>query len=158
MIDESVSGDLLERSGLRPTSVRRRVLTTLLASARALSHRELVELLPGLDRVTIFRSLKLLRKAGLVHGVQGIDGTLRFVVNPTEKSGCPGGHAHFLCLECGAMSCLLDQALPRVEVPEGSEVRGKQFLVYGLCPECAAKAAQTARGPKPRQRKPGHIG
>jgi len=142
----SDASTLLEESGLRPTEVRRRVLTSLLGAACALSHRELVDNLAGLDRVTIFRNLKLLKEAGLVHGVQGIDGSLRYVVNPVGNKGCPGGHPHFLCLECGTMTCLVGQELPRVSVPRSVEVRGKQFLVYGLCAACArSKRVRPAR-------------
>lgn len=129
---------MLEEAGLRPTAVRQRVLTSLLAAGHSLSHRELTDLLVGLDRVTVFRSIKLLKKSGLVHGVQGIDGTLRYVVNPSEKQGCPGGHPHFFCVACGNMSCLADQDLPHVRVPQGAEVGGKQFLIYGRCPSCAS--------------------
>jgi Fur family transcriptional regulator, ferric uptake regulator len=137
---------ILKEAGLRPTSARQRVLSSLLAAGRSLSHRELVDLHHELDRVTIFRSLKNLKKARLVHSVQGIDGTLRYVPNPAGKPGCPGGHAHFLCLKCGGMSCLTDQEMPVVRVPRGTEVRGKQFLVYGVCPSCASlKHARSAR-------------
>ncbi|MGO8692773.1 MAG: Fur family transcriptional regulator [Rectinemataceae bacterium] len=146
MIDDPEPQVLLEAAGLRPTEVRQRVLSALLTAGRSLSHRELAELLGGLDRVTIFRSLKLLKRSALVHGVQGIDGTLRYIVNPAERKGCPGGHPHFLCLECGEMTCLLDQELQRVRVSEGAEIRGKQLLVYGICPSCArAKRAHAAR-------------
>ncbi|MGA2546621.1 MAG: transcriptional repressor [Rectinemataceae bacterium] len=138
MAEDRGSWAMLEEAGLRPTEVRQRVLSSLLAAGSSLSHRELTDLLVGLDRVTIFRSIKLLKKAGLVHGVQGIDGTLRYVVNPREKRGCPGGHPHFFCVACGTMTCLADQALPHVRVPQGAEVGGKQFLVYGRCPSCAS--------------------
>jgi len=101
--------------------------------------------------VTIFRSLKNLKKARLVHSVQGIDRTLRYFINPAEKRGCPGGHPHFLCLACGGMSCLSDQQIAIVRVPRGAEVRGKQLLVYGVCPSCASSkrarpAPRTNRG------------
>ena len=129
---------LLKEAGLRPTTIRERVLSTLLSAGLALSHRELVDRLAGLDRVSVFRSLKLLKKGGLIHEVRSVDGIVRFVVNPEDKAVCPGCHPHFLCLDCGRMSCLVEQRLPYVAVPEGSEVRGKQFLVYGLCPGCAA--------------------
>ena len=129
---------LLREAGLRPTSARQRVLASLHTAGRALSHRELVDLLTGLDRVTIFRALKNLRKARLVHSVQGIDRTLRYFPNTEETRGCPGGHPHFLCLRCRGMSCLADQAIAVVRVPSGAEVRGKQLLVYGLCPACAS--------------------
>ena len=138
MDGSSQSTSMLKEAGLRPTSARRRVLSSLLAAGRSLSHRELVDLLRELDRVTIFRSLKNLRKARLLHSVQGIDGTVRYIPNTVQERGCPGGHAHFLCLKCHAMSCLTDQAMPVVRVPGGTVVRGKQLLVYGVCPSCSA--------------------
>ena len=136
---------MLKEAGLRPTTARQRVLSSLLTAGRSLSHRELAERLSEIDRVTIFRSLKNLRKARLVHSVQGIDGTLRYVPNPAPARGCPGGHPHFLCVKCRGMTCLTDQSMPVVRVPEGTEVRGKQFLVYGVCSSCASlKHARTA--------------
>ena len=38
------------------------------------------------------------------------------------------------------MSCLLDQTMPFVEVPEYTVVEAKQFVVYGICAECAASS------------------
>ena len=145
------SSILLREAGLRPTSSRQLVLSSLRAAGRALSHRELVDILVGQDRVTIFRSLKNLKKARLVHSVQGIDGTLRYFVNAADARGCPGGHAHFLCLHCRGMSCLAHQDLPVVRVAAGAEVYGKQLLVYGVCPACASKGnAYRARAGRTR--------
>lgn len=132
--------DLIDGAGIRLTKSRAQVLSAILAAGRSLSHPELAGLLPELDRVTVFRSLKALKASGLLHGIQGLDGILRYVANPVGRKGCPGRHPHFLCLECGAMSCLSDQKLPHVRVPDGAEVAGKQYLVYGLCPLCGAKS------------------
>jgi Fur family transcriptional regulator, ferric uptake regulator len=137
MVEESASAAMLEEAGLRSTEVRRRVLSALLSAGGSLSHKELAALLPELDRVSIYRNLKHLKEAKLVHGVLGVDGVLRYIVNPDRAEGCPGGHAHFLCVDCGRMTCLLDQAMPRIKAPRGSLVRGKQLLAYGLCPSCA---------------------
>ncbi len=151
-MDRSVEPSrVLAEAGLRPTAARQRVLSSLLTAGRSLSHRELVESLFELDRVTIFRSLKNLKKARLVHSVQGIDGTLRYVTNQPRIRGCPGGHAHFLCVKCHSMTCLIDQPMPTVRVPEGTEVRGKQFLVYGICSTCSLRqriraASRSRRG------------
>ncbi len=131
--------DLLDDAGIRPTKARALVLAAIMEAGRPLSHPALTALLPELDRVTVFRSLKALKTSGLLHGIQGLDGLLRYVANPASRKGCPGKHPHFLCLECGAMTCLPEQRMPHVRVPEGSEVVGKQFLVYGLCPLCSAK-------------------
>ncbi|HTX73064.1 MAG TPA: hypothetical protein VMC79_09590 [Rectinemataceae bacterium] len=182
MPDASPTARLLLDAGLRPTAVRQRVFAALSAEGRALSHRELAESLGDLDRVSIFRSLKLLKKSGLVHGIQGIDGTFRYVLSvvappaasaqgpgssksggatvrsatagsslsSSAPGGCPGGHPHFLCTNCGIMSCLLDQEMPRVRVPEGSLVRGKQLLVYGLCAACADSSVSSRSGSRRR--------
>ncbi|MDR1944462.1 MAG: transcriptional repressor, partial [Synergistaceae bacterium] len=62
----------------------------------------------------------------------------RFCAHHPGKSDCPGNHPHFLCLACGKMFCLIDQRLPRIDMPEGCEVRGKQLVIYGKCPSCFA--------------------
>ena len=138
VISKFEPSSMLRRVGLRPTAARQKVLSSFLAVGRALSHREIVNLLLGLDRVTVFRSLKNLKKAHLVHSVQGIDGTLRYVLNQPKNRGCPGGHPHFLCLRCGKMLCLTDQRMATIRVPEGAAVYGKQFLVYGACASCSS--------------------
>ncbi len=150
IMDDSQTLGLLAASGIKPTKSREAVLDALLASGRPLSHPELASRLGALDRVTIFRSLKTLRASGLLHSVRSLDGVLRFVVNPSRDSRCPGSHPHFLCLSCGTMSCLESQELPRVEVPDGAEVSGKQFLVYGLCPSCS-RATRAEMGTKKKR-------
>ena len=137
MLDGTKAAALLENAGLRPTDLRLRILSAILAAGASLSHRDLVDRMRGVDRVTIYRNLKLLKQSGLVHGVQGVDGVLRYLANPRAAQGCPGGHPHFLCTRCGKMSCLSDQELPCVSVPSGAQVEGKQFLVYGLCVACS---------------------
>lgn len=139
MRNDSEPSAILAKRGLRSTQARIDVLSVLLETRRSLSHAELAALLGGLDRITIFRSLKTLKKSGILHSVRSLDGVLRYVVNPVGGEGCPGSHPHFLCLECGTMTCLAEAALPRVEVPEGTQVRGKQFLIYGSCAACAGK-------------------
>lgn len=162
MLERMEPSVLLEAAGLRPTAIRQRVLASLASAGRSLSHREMTDLLADLDRVSIFRSLKLLQKARLVHGVRGVDGVHRFALNPPARQkagsqvgkGCPGSHPHFLCLRCGAMICLADQDMPHLRVPQGAEVTGKQLLIYGICPSCSSgKLASTApRSPRAAMR------
>jgi Fur family ferric uptake transcriptional regulator/Fur family zinc uptake transcriptional regulator len=95
-----------------------------------------------LDKVTLYRTLQTLKTYGIVHQVQGLDGVWRFCAHDPESKGCPGDHPHFLCLHCGKMICLTGQRLPRVEVPEGMTVEGKQFVVYGCCSECGPETEE----------------
>lgn len=131
---------LLRSAGLRRTRAREVVLALLGDAGRPLSHQE-IAVCPGaagLDRVTLYRTLASLQEGGLLHRVQGTDGAWRFGLHGHGAERCPGDHVHFLCLECGAMTCLADQPLPFVEVPDGARVTGKQLVVHGLCAGCAS--------------------
>ena len=135
---------LLSEAGLRSTRQRQLILDLLFSRGEPLSHGEiLANIDEHLDRVTLYRTLDTLKKAGIVHQVQGIDGVWRFCAHNQGAEGCPGDHPHFLCLSCGKMICLTDQRMPRVDVPDGVSVEGKQMVVYGLCVDCLA--AQTAK-------------
>ena len=64
MRHEPLAIDILDGAGIRPTKARAQVLEAILSSGRSLSHSELASLLPALDRVTVFRSLKALKASG----------------------------------------------------------------------------------------------
>ena len=129
--------EILNGAGLRVTKQRIAVLELLIEKRAPVSHAEITAALADpLDKVTLYRTLQTLKEAGITHQVQGLDGAWRFCAHDNDAEGCPGGHAHFLCLSCGRMSCLTNQKLPRVEVPEGNEVEGKQLIVYGRCSGC----------------------
>ena len=128
---------ILAAHDIRLTSLRLELLRLLYNTEKPLSHAEIMELLGNeWDRITLYRNLALLEERRVIHKIQGTDGSWRFRAHPLNTLGCPGNHAHFCCLECGAMECLLDQPMPRVDVPEGYSVEGKQFLVYGICKAC----------------------
>lgn len=131
--------DVIREAGLRRTPARVAVLTTVEAYRRPLTHAELSAdaALSGLDAITLYRTLATLEEAGLLHRVHGIDGVWRYCAQPPVGAGCPGNHAHFLCSRCGAMQCLLDQPMPRVQVPAGAQVAGRHFVVFGRCAACA---------------------
>ncbi len=129
----------LAAAGLRATRPRERVLALLLGADHPLTPAELSTHPDArdIDRVTVYRSLAALHGAGLVHVVCGVDGVSRYRAHEPAEGGCPGGHPHFLCTRCGGMWCLPEQGLPRVEVPVGASVEGKQLVVHGACARCA---------------------
>lgn len=135
------AGQLLRQAGARATPVRLQVLDCLIGKGYPISHPDLAKLpeLEDYDRVTLYRTLNLLRKAGLVHAVQGMDGAWRFCAHKPDVEGCPGNHPHFLCLSCGCMICLIRQRLPHIEISADMMVQGKQLVVYGRCSVCALR-------------------
>ena len=133
--------ELLKDSGLRCTPARDAVLRYLARHGHPLAHSEIAKArgLATLDRVTLYRTLTVLQDAGLVHRVQDQEGAWRFCAHSRRGKACPGNHPHFQCTRCGRMRCLTEQALPWITVPGGAQVTSKQFVVYGLCPGCAAR-------------------
>jgi Fur family ferric uptake transcriptional regulator len=130
---------LLKAASVRATSARIAVLSHLLKKSCPVSHGDLwkKKRIRSFNRVTVYRTLLTLQERGIVHAVQGTDGVWRFCAHDPEQAGCPGNHPHFICTRCRRMYCLLGQRMPFVEVPEGTEVKAKQLVVYGYCPECA---------------------
>ena len=136
-----VSG-ILKSARIRATRHRRTILRFLLDSGHPVSHSEINRELPELDRVTLYRTLAVFVRAGIAHQVQGPDGSWRFCAHSAGGKGCPGNHPHFLCASCGMMICMTDHSLEWLEVPEGYEVSGKQFVIYGLCAKCKSRNPQ----------------
>lgn len=133
----------LRAAGLRATPGRVRALAAIEAAPTPLTHADLARLpeLADLDAITLYRLLDAFAERGLVHRVQGTDGVWRTCAQPRGQPGCPGNHPHFLCADCGAMACLTDQPLPRVQVPEGATVQARHFLAIGRCATCVQRAS-----------------
>ena len=140
---EESAGTLLGETGVRRTPVRETVLRKLLDAGAPLSQKDLAATagLERVNKVTLYRTLEILANAGIAHRVIGIDGEWRFCSHAPDDGRCAGNHPHFLCLNCGRMACLRDQTMPRVNVPEGYDIEGKQLIVYGICPECREMGA-----------------
>ncbi len=136
---EATMKSMLKSAKLKVTPPRITVLGFLLEAGRPMSHTEIQEQCPNMDRVTLYRTLTAFVEADIAHQVQGLDGMWRFCAHMRGQLGYPGNHPHFLCTVCGRMICLPDQSMPRVEVPEGYDVNGKQFVAYGTCADCLKK-------------------
>ena len=130
----------IRAAGLRRTPARLAVLAVLRRAGCLLKHKEIADRLPEVDRVTLYRTLSSLRDADLVHRARGLDGAWRYGCNEDQEQRCPGDHIHFHCLQCHSMRCLPDRPLPWITVDDGSEVVGKQLIVYGRCSRCATES------------------
>ena len=110
----------LRAAGLRATPGRIALLQAIEGAGAPVTHAELSAhpALHGVDPITLYRALDAFTRAGLVHRVQGLDGVWRACAQPRAQAGCPGNHPHFYCARCGQLTCLTDQPLPRVNVPE----------------------------------------
>jgi len=130
------AADLIRATGARVTSARARVLATLLAAERALTHHELERRLRrtrGIDRVTLYRVLDWLTQHRLAHRVASDDRVWRFNARGHESRE----HAHFNCVGCGTVVCLEPTGTrPNLRLPPGFRIRRVEVTVVGACASC----------------------
>ncbi len=128
--------------GLRSTAPRIAVLAHLGQASSPLSHTEIHEALAdrGFDRATIYRNLMDLAEARLLVRSDLGDHVWRFERRDTTRGARQdGGHPHFVCTDCGEVSCLPDQAV-KVRAASGAPraLRTNQVEVQikGRCDDC----------------------
>ena len=130
---------LIRKTGLRSTPPRIAVLKALSKITTPLSHGELVDKLAsqGIDRATIFRNLIDMTEAGLLSRIDVGDHTWRFEIKSNQHES--GSHPHFVCTDCGDVSCL---PTVNVQVSESSSSKSNKFgnisevLLKGHCEDC----------------------
>jgi Fur family ferric uptake transcriptional regulator len=131
---------LLSDAGLRTTSARLAVIRRLRTAKSPLSHAEVAEdLVPlGFDKATVFRNLTDLVDAGLVTRTELGDHVWRFELRRTAHHD--EQHPHFVCVDCGSVTCLHDVDMPRTAQKSWAKI-GKvtEILLKGHCNTCVAK-------------------
>lgn len=142
MADQAIVTELqamLRGSGLRSTAARMAVLQRLRDASSPLSHAELAdELMPlGFDKATIFRNLADLTDSGLVLRTELGDHVWRFELRDAEHPE-NGQHPHFVCVDCGSVTCLGEQAVA-VKLKSVNDKIGSvtEILLRGHCKNCS---------------------
>ncbi|MCB0993500.1 MAG: transcriptional repressor [Acidimicrobiales bacterium] len=134
--------DELHGVELRATSARVAVLDAVRQSDAPVTHAELTQRLSGrgFDAATIYRNLMAITEAGLIQRKDHGDRRWRF-----ESAG-PGdvesahSHPHFLCTDCGAVSCLPEVEIklpPARGLPRSTHVGAFEVQLRGVCDSCA---------------------
>lgn len=129
---------------VRLTPGRRVVLEVLLAAPHALSGTEIEQRVQaGVDRATMFRTLRLLEQKQLIHRVVDYAETVRYAATPALRpawGNCslPAEHVHLKCVVCQRLYCLPHVPVPAV--PEASNLRisRRDCLLSGVCENCQA--------------------
>lgn len=136
--DESL--DLVKQAirdaGLRATPARMATLQLLRESDAPLTHSVVADHLAasGVDKATAFRNLNDLVEVGLLRRTEVGDHVWRF---ESVSDDHDDAHPHFLCVDCGTVSCLDD-----VKLTAGSKRASEKFgevteiLLRGHCNDC----------------------
>lgn len=131
--------EALRRGDRRVTGPRLAILRVLREHRRPLSNKEVLALLPRgyCDLATVYRSMHLLRRLGLVQRYDLGDGVAR---HELLDEGDDGHYHHLVCRRCSqvvAIDCCLLEGVER----ELARHSGYQALLHrleftGICPDC----------------------
>lgn len=148
----------LRAAQVRVTQARLEVLALLCAQHRAMSHTEMQDAIPQMDRVTLYRALDCLTEAGLAHKIASDDRVFRFSAGSemaqTTNTHVPGVHAqhhhgHFKCTRCAKVFCLeqpdtnqslrdqLQETLASTAL-KGFQSHDIEVTIKGWCDQCSA--------------------
>ena len=127
---------VLEGLGYRATAPRKAIARLLEQRQDSFTVEALSEELPSVGRATMFRTIKLLLKAGVVCKVATIYGSQVY-------SLCRVGHHHHhsICIQCGAVEEFKAAAVEKLISAIGAEIPGQVidhrielYVVCGFCP------------------------
>ncbi len=134
----------MTKKGLRSTAQRRLVTDVFFRSGGHLSIEDLLakvrELDPKVGYATVYRTLRLLAECELANVRHFGDGVTRYELRDEGEHH----HDHLICIECSRIVEFEDEAIEvlqdRVAERYGFVLRSHKHELYGLCPECQAKA------------------
>jgi Fur family ferric uptake transcriptional regulator len=157
----------LKQRGIRLTRQRQLLLELIDQSGAHLDAENLYHLArksdPKLNRVTVYRTLKMLKEGGLVDelDLMHYGGDQHYYETRTKQE-----HAHVICLRCGKVEEFFGDPLSRlrrqVEAHFGFQILIARTEVGGYCSHCqalrareieVARSAEPMPPPTPRKRK-----
>ena len=134
---------ILKQGGYRLTPQRRKVLSVIALCHEHLTPAAIYERVhhedPSIGLVTIYRTLDLLTKLGLICEIH-VGGNCRSYL----MSRPPEHHHHLICSECGTVTnftnCNLSELEQRLSRETGFEIDNHLLEFLGQCRDCQNKA------------------
>jgi Fur family peroxide stress response transcriptional regulator len=139
-VSDSTIINALRSKGYKATAQRIAICRLVLSSRQhptaQIVYREVKRLHPTVSVATVYKTLRVLRELRLVQELAFPEGETRFDSNV-------GPHINVVCLECGRVSDVNDQAIRSVVGRAASRIKftvtAQRFDVYGVCEKCASK-------------------
>ena len=140
MLTEEHCVSLLESHHVKPTANRIVVVKALAAASRPLLLSELEAKIGTIDKSGIFRTLTVIKENHLEHLVEdGCQGVRYELCHSHHADEDDDMHVHFHCEQCHRTFCLDNTPIPTIDLPEGYRMSSANYVVKGICPECAGK-------------------
>ena len=139
-MEDSTCLDLLAQREIQPTAIRLLVLKAMMQAKQSVSLADLEERLDTVDRSSIFRTLTLFLSHHLIHSIDDGTGSFKYAVCSSSCS-CEVNdlHTHFHCEKCNRTFCFTNIPTPMVTLPEGFSLHSINYVLKGICPDCAAR-------------------
>ena len=130
----------LRNAGVRVTAVRLLVWRTIRKEfAGIFNLADLEEVLPTVDKSTLFRTLNLFSDSHLLDAIDDGSGSQKYCLRSAEDPLSEVWHVHFSCRVCHKTVCLTNIPLPEVSLPAGFEVENVEYVAKGVCPKCSSR-------------------
>lgn len=132
--------NLLTRREIQPTAIRLLVLQAMQEAEQSVSLSDLEDILDTVDKSTIFRTITLFLSHHLIHSIDDGTGSFKYALcSPDCSCEVNDQHTHFHCEGCNKTFCFKNIPTPVVQLPDGFTLNSINYVLKGLCPECAAK-------------------
>ena len=134
---------ILEDAGIRPTSTRLLIYDAICKKSDTFSLTSLEDELQSIDKSVIFRTLSLFHERHLIHSVDAGSGRHKYCLCHNHgHCSSEEAHCHFFCEKCRKTYCLSEDSIPPVHIPEGFIANKTNYIVKGICAQCAKKTSQ----------------
>ncbi len=147
MITTAGTKDSLKKRGVRLTRQRQILLDLIDKSGEHLDAERLFQMAkqvdPKLNRVTVYRTLKMLKQGGLVDelDLMHFGGDQHYYETRLKQE-----HAHVICLRCGRVEEFFGEPLQKirrqVEATFGFQILIARTEIGGYCAHCQALRSQ----------------
>lgn len=139
-IEKKIFSDFLKKRNLTFTKQREKILNIFLKTETHFSVEEFYDIVKiqhsGIGQTTVFRTLKLLRDAGLAREVEMGDKKVRYEHKYGHKH-----HDHLICTSCGK---IIEAADPNIESFQnelcqkfGFTAQMHRLEIFGICSQCS---------------------
>ena len=129
---------VLEDGGYRVTAPRRSITYVLDQKKEGFTAEDICIDLPNVGRATVYRTIKLLLKAGVVCKITLPDGAPKYTLARIEH------HHHIVCIRCGAVDEFRDMTIERLLRTIGKEISGEivghRMEFHTVCLQCLPKS------------------
>lgn len=129
----------LRRRSHKITGPRLAILEVMRLHRHPLTNKEIREALPegGCDLATIYRSMHMLEKMGMVQRFDFGDGTARYELVDAHRGQ---HHHHLVCTECSRVvevdECFQQEWQEAIAARHGFKAVSHKLEFFGVCPEC----------------------